>query len=290
LGLTPYQVGMRIWQHPTMQVTSPLKRRFASSTTIAQSYSLALEQTFKFPLSRLNDLATQAEANRQAVQDFVARLPAHNTEFTDDKGPVWIDIDVELVLEFLQNYRVDDEARSISLPLIRTYIERLRDEGELTEWTIAVRGRESHDNRLGSADWGLPTGIVSQINRSRRGETDSVGVITSPGDEAVGLSTELSASAKALANTAQAEGKDKSFNSAAREVRPATNGVLLLYPISRHSGYDLPTNSRRRPLYDSANGPLARDLVGIAISFPRASQSQTVEAYLEGTAGWKPIE
>ncbi len=58
---------MRIWQHPTMQVTSPLKRRFASSTTIAQSYSLALEQTFKFPLRRLADLAVQAEVNRLAV-------------------------------------------------------------------------------------------------------------------------------------------------------------------------------------------------------------------------------
>lgn len=40
-GLTPNQVGMRIWQHPAMQVTSPLKRRFASTTTIAQSYSFA---------------------------------------------------------------------------------------------------------------------------------------------------------------------------------------------------------------------------------------------------------
>src|SRR5258708_37424630 len=71
LGLTPYQVGMRIWQHPTMQVTSPLKRRFASSTTIAQSYSFALEQTFKFPLRPPNDLAAQAEENKLAGGDFV---------------------------------------------------------------------------------------------------------------------------------------------------------------------------------------------------------------------------
>ena len=73
-GLTPYQVGMRIWQHPTMQVTSPLKRRFASSTTIAQSYSMALEQTFKFPLRRLDNLALQAEANRLEVRSLVGRL------------------------------------------------------------------------------------------------------------------------------------------------------------------------------------------------------------------------
>lgn len=80
-GLRPYEVGMRIWQHPTMQVTSPLKRRFASSTTIAQSYSLALEQTFKFPLHRLDDLAVQAESNRLAVQDFVSRLNPPDTRY-----------------------------------------------------------------------------------------------------------------------------------------------------------------------------------------------------------------
>ena len=39
-----------------MQVTSALKRRFASSTTIAQSYSCDLQQTFKFPLRRLEDV------------------------------------------------------------------------------------------------------------------------------------------------------------------------------------------------------------------------------------------
>src|SRR5437588_9266847 len=102
-GLTPYQVGMRIWQHPTMQVTSPLKRRFASSTTIAQDYSFALEQTFKFPLRRLGDLALQAEANRLAVRDFLARLVPNGG------GLVWRRVDVEYVLGFLQNYRVDNE-------------------------------------------------------------------------------------------------------------------------------------------------------------------------------------
>jgi hypothetical protein len=288
-GLTPYEVGMRIWQHPTMQVTSPLKRRFASSTTIAQSYSMALEQTFKFPLRRLENLALQAEANRQEVRSLVARLGTPNC--MDGKGPVWAGVDVERVLEFLRVYRVDDEARSISLPLICAYIERLRDAGELTRWTVAVRGRESRDADLRDADWGLSGGaIVHQVSRSRIGQTDSVGVITSPGDEAVGLTPELQAQADALVQAAQAEGKTKSESSAAREVRPATDGVLLLYPISRHSGSDLGEGGGRRPLFDNPDGPLARDLVGLAISFPRSTQPQQVEAYLQGTVGWRPVE
>ncbi len=290
MGLTPHQVGMRIWQHPTMQVTSPLKRRFASSTTIAQSYSLALEQTFKFPLRRPDDLAVQAEANRLAVRDLVTRLGPSNLQFADDKGPVWTGVSADRVLEFLRNFRVDDETRSISLPLICAYIERLQDLGELTNWTIAVRGRETRDATLGTADWALPGGPVSQISRSRLGETDSVGVITSPGDEMVGLSRELRIQATALVKAAQAEGKTKSENSAVREIRPASDGVLLLYPISRFSGSDLPDGGGRRPLFENPNAPQARDLVGLAVSFPKSNQPQSVEAFLQGTVCWRPVE
>lgn len=213
-GLTPYEVGMRIWQHPSMQVTSPLKRRFASNTTIAQSYSRALEQTFQFPLRRLEDLAVQAEANRIAVQELVAVLGVPDGNyFADAKGPVWTNVDPENVLEFLDVYRVDVEVRSISLQLIRAYIERLVVEGELTRWTIAVRGRGKTDPQLGTADWGLPTGFVSQISRSRLGHTDSVGVIVDPEDEALGLNTTK-------------RGRD------AREERSSEEGLLLLYPIA----------------------------------------------------------
>lgn len=290
-GLTPNQVGMRIWQHPAMQVTSPLKRRFASTTTIAQSYTQSLEQTFKFPLRRLEELAVLADWNDAATRNFLQTLGAFDPGFTDEKGPVWTAVDVERVLAFLGEYRTDDEARSISLPLICAYIDRLKDQGELVSWTVAIRGRERRDARLGDATWAAPSGrTVYQITRSRLGETDSLGVITSPEDEAIALGPELRARADQLIQAAQAEGKTKSIGSAAREVRPASNGVLLLYPISRFSGQELQAGSPRRPLFDNPSGPLARDLVGIAISFPRSELPQSVEAYLQGRASWRPVE
>lgn len=270
-GLTPYQVGMRIWQHPTMQVTSPLKRRFASSTTIAQSYSLSLEQTIKFPLRRLDDLALQAEANRLTVGDFAAQLGPSDEKLSDSKGPVWTDVTPHHVLEFLRAYRVDETGRNISLPLICAYIERLNAVNELVHWTVAVRGLKTTNARLGTADWGLPDKPVAQISRSRLGQTDSLGVITDPEDEAIGLVTEK-------------RGRD------ARGERPPEEGLLLLYPISRHSGYDLQPGGSRRPIFDNPTDPRTRDLVGLAISLPKSNQPQPVLAYLEGTAGWRPVE
>jgi Z1 domain len=289
-GLQPHQVGMRIWQHPTMQVTSALKRRFATSTTIAQSYSLALEQTFKFALKRPEVLATHADANTLAVREFAGTLGSADPLYTTDKGPVWTGVSPDQVVTFLRSYRMDEESRSISIPLICSYIERLRDVGELTNWTIAVLGLQSRDSGLGTADWGLPSGPVSQISRSRLGETDSVGVITGSGDESVGLTEGQREQAAAIIQAAQAEGKTKSINSAAREVRPATDGLLMLFPISRFSGQGMNEGSSRRPLFDDPRGPLARDLVGLAISFPRSNQPQTVEAFMQGTVAWRPVE
>jgi hypothetical protein len=270
-GLSPLQVGARIWQHPVMQVTSPLKRRFASMTTIAQDYSLALEQTFKFPLRRLPDLAVQAESNRFSVIELVRRLANPDPRVRSDKGPVWTGVDVDIVLDFLRSFALDNEVRSISPPLICSYIERLRDAGELVRWTVAVRGLQRADRVLGTADWELPTGPVSQISRSRLGETDSLGVIVDPEDEAIGLET-------------TERGKN------ARMIRPNTEGLLLLYPISRFSGHDITSGVSRRAIYDEPGGPMARDLVGLALSLPRTGQYQRTEEFMEGTVGRRVVE
>jgi hypothetical protein len=184
---------------------------------------------------------------------------------------VWTGVGPDVVLEFLGRYRVDPEARSVSLPLIRAYIERLVAVGELTRWTVAVCGLQLRNNRLGTADWNLPTGPVNQVSRSRLGKTDSVGVIVDPEDERIGLQTE-------------ARGKD------ARQLRSPEEGLLLLYPISRYSGQASSAGGTRQPLFENANDSSARDLVGLAISFPEARQPQPVDAYLEGTVGWQPVQ
>lgn len=284
-GLTPAEVGMRIWLHPSrqMQVTAPPKRRFASSTTTSASYSLSLQQTFRFPLRDLENLAVQAEANRLAVRELLPSLGAPSN-LTDSKGPIWTGVPVDRILSFLAAYRVDAEARSVSLPLLRTYIERLRDAGELLAWTVAVRGRETADPTLGRVDWASPTGPIAQVGRTKlKSHPESLGVITEPGHEAIGLSPELAPRMQQYRDAGDSE------NVAARKVRPSGEGLLLLYPISRFSGHDKPPAPAREPMFAEPRGTLSRDLVGFAISFPEATQPQRTEAYVSGTAPWRPI-
>ena len=288
-GLTPHEVGVRIWQHPTMQVTSRLKRRFATETIIRQSYSQSLEQTFKFPFNRPEDLAQQVELNRLQASNLVATLGRPSESCSDKSGPAWMGVDADVVLNFLSNFTIDPESRTISIPLIIAYIERLRDSGELTEWTVAVRGRKTFEPDLGIAEWVNVDGYtVHQIARSRITGTNSLGVITSPEDETVGLG-DRQAEVREIVERATAEGRTLSIGATARELRPATEGLLLLYPISKNSGVNLSSGGKRRRLYDDPKNPLSKDLIGLAISFPKSNLSQPLDAYLEGSVGWRPV-
>ena len=288
LDTTPLQVGMRILQHPTMQVTSRLKRRFATTTTIAQSYSGQLEQTFKFPLRKPDDLAVQAEVNRLTVRSFLGGLGNSDASHSDRKGPVWTGVSPNQILGFFRNYQTDPSFRNISMDLICSYIERSNQSGELVSWTVAIRGRETRDELLGVADWGIEGREINQISRTRLiRNADSLGVITEPGHEAVGLSEQFRERMQEHIQNGVSE------NVAARRVRAPEEGLLLLYPISRQSGYErerVEPLKNRRPLYDNPNDPLAKDLLGFAISFPWSNQPQQVEAYLEGTVAWRPVE
>lgn len=290
-GLTPRQVGMRIWQHPVMQVTSRLKRRYATRITISQTYSNLLEQTFKFPFDRPNALAEQADQNRAAAIALLQSLGPADQSVSDAMGPAWLNIDADIILGFLRSYATDSESRSLSVPLIVAYIERMRDQGELIRWTVAIRGRATRDPILGEADWASDAGFsVSQISRSRILKSDSVGVITNSLDQTIGLSADLMARAQGIIDAAAVENRSISLGNAARQVRPAENGLLLLYPISRFSGYELSDKGNRRRLFANPNDELARNLIGIGLSFPPSRQPQQVEAFLEGTVGWRPVE
>ena len=288
-GLTPYEVGMRIWQHPTLQVTSPLKRRFASTTTVSQTYSLSLEQTFRFPLNEPELLAEEAERMGVALGDLVERLGKPSE--VENKGPRWEGVTPDVIIDFLSRY--DGRAainRGMSIPLVCKYIDRMNGCGELASWTISFRAREDKEETLGLTRWSFLVPALPMISRTRLRMTDSLGVVTTPGDEEVGLNGEEIKAARAIVEAAMANNQVKSRNSAAREVRSPRRGLLLLYPISRFSGHEKEPRGIRKPLFQNPRGSLARDLLALAVSLPRSEQPQQVEAYLTGSARWQPVE
>jgi hypothetical protein len=288
-GLTPVDVGMRILRHPAMQVTNSLKQRATIVNTVSQSYALQLEQTFRFPVKDLKRLGLIAERNRALVCEMLAGLgqaPARDP--SKPFVPAWLDVDSATVIRFLRAFDYDADACGCVPPLMADWIEEQNLHGGLVNWTIAVRGRESRNPVLGKATWAPESaGDVFNIERTRIRGSNSLGVVTSAGDEAVGLTDPQLTAARRLVSS----GEQKTLNRSARISRDAASGLLLLYPISRFSGHDdqNPLSSEREPLFSDPTSGDARDLIGFAVSFPRAAKDRPSQSYIEGTSRWKPV-
>ncbi|WP_010458138.1 Z1 domain-containing protein [Acidovorax radicis] len=288
-GITPKDVGMRILRHPAMKVTGSAKLRGTTITVESESYSLQLEQTIHFPLQDLNRLGLMCERNRLAVIDLINKigLPVSGSKAY---APMWSDVSAAAVVEFLRDFDFEFTDSGCVPRLMADWIEEQNQYGGLVNWTVVVRGRETMDKKLGSVKW-LPSlvGPVHNIARTRMKGSNSLGVITTAGDEAFGLTDEQLKAAENL----MSQGGPKSLNRAARMVRDSSSGLLVLYPISRQSGYDEGSSpavgSARAPLFDKPNGGEARDLIGFALSFPVAVKDRPASSYVQGTAKWAQL-
>ena len=283
-NVTPLQLATRILYHPAMLVTSRLKQRYGQRITVQQSYSNQVLQTIRFPFGNLAELNDLLNHNLSFTKSFLSQLGSPDQ--MDGQNPSWMNVSSDRVLQYLQNYSVYAEARTIAMPLIIDYIQQQNDAGELIDWTISVKGRNVPDSRLGDIDLGTEHRIPL-IARSRlKNDPLSLGVITSPGDETTGLTPEQ---IESIRQRVESSGHEIGINPAAREERSPRNGLLLIYPVSRFSGYNLPPegSQTRIWIYDNPENPLAQDVICLAISFPKSESAVSVSGeYLVGTVGW----
>lgn len=288
-GITPNDVGMRILRHPAMKVTGNTRLRETTTTVESESYSLQLEQTIRFPLKDLSRLGLMCERNRQAAINLVKKIGIPAPE-SKAYAPMWKDVTADAIVEFLRDFDFDFTDSGCVPRLMADWIEEQNKHGGLAKWTVVIRGRETMDKKLGSVNW-LPSSVgpVHNIARTRMKGSNSLGVITTAGDEAFGLTDTQLNSAEQLIS----QGGPKSLNRAARMVRDSSSGLIILYPISRQSGYDESSapapGSARAPLFDDPNGGEARDLIGFAVSFPSAVKDKPASSYVQGTAKWAQL-
>jgi len=271
-GLTPLDVGVRVWKHPELYVTAANKRRFAGSVLASATYSCDIAQTFRFPLDRYDVMQAMSDANLEATKRLIG---AGGTAFGLDPAsghPVWADATPVHILKYLEDFQLDSKVSSIDKSQLMAYIQRRVAAGELTRWVVCIRDRLDGEERLGRVDWGLGTGPVQQMSRTRLAHGDSLGVITSPGDEEVGLTPDEQKTLAARIRDLQASGRKRAVNVEARACRSRTTGLLLIYPISRYSGWEKPCTDARRPLFSDPEHRRRRDLIGIALSFPESSE------------------
>lgn len=273
-GLTPLDFGVRIRLHPALLVTDRLKMRSAHLEHM--SFAGQLVQTIVFPFQDRDWL----RANIDATGDFLARLGTP-TDGVDTAQPMWRGVSWDQIISFLESYETDPTAVRVNRPLLISFLRRQAEQGELIEWVVGVMGQERRVDRLGTIDLrvdGVPE--INLIERTRLRDARSLGVITSPRHLGLGLSPEQLESARTESGAPSGD--------RLRKVRDPREGLLLVYPISRMSGWDGEENvakNERQPIYaDPTRARDMADIIGIAVAMPPSNTAATVE-YVVGTVG-----
>ncbi len=278
LGKTPRDFAPRIMAHATMQITA--RNRMGSARELNVDYNGSLIQTINFQLRRRAWL----EGNLAATRTFLSGIGPPNA-VAQDGLPTWAEVDWRAVLNFLESYQTYAGASKVSSQLLREYIHAQASKArELTRWWVSVRGRQSVDPVLGSENLAIPDwNDVACLNRARERDSEfSIGTLVNPvsrgatgGDEEVGIEAAAVAHAREYSVT-----NDISYALSLRRQRSPDEGLLLIYPISRHSR---PLRGDGHPLFDN----LERDgetVIGIAMAFPFSDSEATVR-YVVGSAG-----
>jgi hypothetical protein len=274
-GLNPLDFGVRIRRHPALLVTDRLKMRSARNEST--SFAGQLEQTVVFPFDDRDWLL----ANIDATAEFLATLGEPDGGVADGQ-PMWRGVHWHRVVSFLSSYQTDPAAARFNPEVVRLlvdFVRRQAEQGELERWVVGAMGLPTRADRLGSIGLGVD-GVpeLNLIERTRLRDTSSLGVITSPAHLGLGLSEEQRD--RARTDSGAPSGRRL------RDVRDPGEGLLLIYPISRFSGWngsEMVARNEREPIYDApTTAARMADIIGIALAMPPSSTAATVE-YVVGT-------
>ena len=187
-----------------------------------------------------------------------------------------------LVISFLTRFSVMPQT-SIDPTSVAAYISKQLGNDELTRWRVLLAcSKEERNEPLWNDDLGVAgSPEIPLIGRTRKkNDPTSLGVVTDPGDELLGLSPEDIRKAE----EETLEGLYSSTAEAYRAHRDRAEGLLMIYPIS--AACRPKKNSKTRiPLF--AEPGKAATLIAYAVSFPFSKSDATVEYVLapppEGT-------
>lgn len=277
--LSPLDAGYRIRSHPAMMVTAQNKMGAGRMKTL--SYAGRMIQTSRF---RLHDRAWLAE-NRDAARDFLAKLGPPGRD--PSEIPLWDEVTAEAVLEFLDRYSSVQSRSSFDSGAAANYIRRQLEQGELVRWQVAIATQRERVDELGDVDLHIEEwGPVNPIARTRlKSDHSSVGVLTNParrngpirqGDEEIGLSDDEILEARKQ----MADGDYERIRDALLAQRPTDEGLLVIYPISRHSKPRAGAENRQ-DLFDNSDAD-GEDVIGVALGFPPSESEATIE-YIAGS-------
>lgn len=205
-GRRPEEMAIRLRAHSGLLLTA--RNKAGLSSEVSDSWSGEHPQTVMLPLSEHEKLAD----NRLLAERLVSGA---GTGRAISGGVLFQDLAPEIICEFLRLYRTHNDVVAFRGPELARWIERRVDAGELIDWSVFVAGSaKGAEIRLG----GHTLGVVTRSPISSEG----IGILIDPRHEGVDLSGGPDAYRR----------RNGDFDAGAmRAARPATQGLLLLYPL-----------------------------------------------------------
>jgi hypothetical protein len=262
VGGTPKDYGLKVRSHPLLLVTSPVKMRNGTELKIA--FSGNVSETIIFERN-VNGIKRNYVATEGWLDSL--RAPAQGGR---KGGYTWSDVEVDLVLQYLNSYTSHQDARRADTTLLRRYISAQRANGELVNWTVHLASSGAIEATLGQVA-GLDVGMIqrSPFPKVQREDRYTIRRLVSPADELVDLD-EIQKQ-QALEDTVrnwEIAKEPKKANAPrtpggleVRSVREKTNGLLIIYPLDPQTA-GIPDSDK--------------PIVGIAISFPESDTARQI--------------
>lgn len=205
-GRRPDEMAIRLRAHSELLLTS--KSKSAMAAEVQDSWSGEHPQTILLPLSD----AGRLQANRTLAADLFAGIrPSWQTE----GGLLAQDVPADRIAAFLRAYRTHDDVIAFRGALLADWIIRRAEAGELTDWSVFLAGGEGEAVNLGGAE--------TRLVRRSRTSSEGIGILVDPRHEGVDLPGGPSAFRRTGSRNYDAD--------AMRRARPATQGLLIVYPL-----------------------------------------------------------
>lgn len=295
-GATPKQFGLRVKSHSVLTVTSRAKMRNARAMQL--TYSGDLLQTIVFP-NRKEDLKANFNAADRFIRALGPSTDLNDQNFTPEgqkwNGHLWRDVPALSVISFLRDYRTHPASFRIMSPLIADFIEEMNQDRELTNWTVALIGKDSGPDDKHRTVGGCSVNMLQRKRTAEHADRYSIKTLISPRDQAIDLTeaewkAALGLSQKTWRNDADRnEGKEPPSEPRGPQIRcvlgegvaeaaiPARRerGLLMLYLLD-------PEGAGVDELKD------ADPVIAWAISFPSSTSERRVSnaKYIGNSVMW----
>ncbi len=265
-NLTPTDYGLRVRTHPEgLFVTALNKMRHGEKMML--SYTGELVQT-----THLHKDPNTIRINFEITAEFISSLgPSKRRNKRDVR--LWQDVKAERIINiFLNHIAVHPQCLQADPSRLAQYITKQNEQGDLSNWTVALISDAKKTNK---SDIGTETEVGLIERQPADNSTSTVYAlrksnIISPTDQY--LDFDDAETMRALEFTRQRfrEGEIKTKDNKepdvpngriVRELRPDSNGLLLIYPLD--------------PSKAGINSE--NPVIGFAISFPVSERAQPIE-------------